>query len=184
MFPSDQCSLAQWLLLRTDCSQQPGHGSPNRNEGLLVERRNMLSIFIPCKPSFSFFNDIKRNCYLLDFCGHKNVGLGNSQFGILMKSHFWSYICTWWLWTLLPARVSRAVTAHQTLKWSPPSSVCIHHLLQLCFTWFQGFLICINVRPRPLLFGPRKWEMHELYSDFLSLQVLLTNTGPLLAELI
>lgn len=76
MFPSDQCSLAQWLLLRTGLWQQLGHGSPNRNKGLLVERRNGLSIFILFKPSFSSSNDIKRNCYLPDFCGHKNVGYG------------------------------------------------------------------------------------------------------------
>lgn len=76
MFPSDQCSLAQWLLLRTHRCQQPGHGSPNRNESLLVERRNGLSIFIPFKPSFSFSKEIKRNCYLPDFCGHKNIGYG------------------------------------------------------------------------------------------------------------
>lgn len=43
-------------------------------------------------------------------------------------------------------------------------------------TWFQGLLIYISVRSRPLLLSPRKWEMHELH-DFLSLQVLLTNTG-------
>lgn len=86
MFPSDQCSLAQWLLLRTGHWQQPGHGSPNRNEGLLVERRNMLSIFIPCKPSFNFSKDIERNCYLLDFCGHKNVGSGE----ILGLGYLWN----------------------------------------------------------------------------------------------
>lgn len=68
---------------------------------------------------------------------------GNSQFGILMKSHFWSYTCTWWLWTLLPAQT-------------------------------QTFV----VQP-PLLF--RKWEMHE---PQWFLQVLLTSTGPSLAELI
>lgn len=76
MFPSDQCSLAHWLLLRTGRWQQPGHGSPNRNEGLLVERRNGLSIFIPFKSSFIFSKDKKWNCYLLDFCGHKDVGSG------------------------------------------------------------------------------------------------------------
>lgn len=54
----------------------------------------------------------------------------------------------------------------------------------LFYTLFQGLLIYIDERPRSLLHSPRKWEMHELHSDFLFLQVLLTNTGPSLAELI
>lgn len=36
-------------------------------------------------------------------------------------------------------RVFKAVTAHQTLKWSPPSFVCIHHPLQLCLLDFKDF---------------------------------------------
>lgn len=39
-------------------------------------------------------------------------------------------------------------------------------------------------KTQTLLYSFRKWEMHELHSDFLSRQVLLTNTGPSLAELI
>lgn len=147
----------------------------------------MLSIFIPFKPSFSFSKDIKRNSYLIDFCGHNRVGSGEIP-------------SLGYLWNPTPGVIhvlgdcesfylpgSPGLSLHTKL-WSG-----LHQALSVSTIPYNSALLClldfkdfwfVSVRPRPLLFSPRKREMNELHSDFLSLQVLLTNTGPSRAELI